>query len=1226
MRIETSEAGVARCFEGGALTSEGTAFLTREARRRASWDADAFAAFSDRYWHASGADWAAGRVGLLLTADALAQTVMLAQWLERSGFPGRIAGEQADLVVRTRQKRADHPPLRTGLLVVLRRTGGLKSIAPTSPPEVLLRGDADDQAVIARAFGPGTRSENLAALVRTACDHVADRCLADPSLRDLLIDTDWSDTRLTPAVIRGLPGGGSRRTPEDRALVEVLLGIYLERHGFSDLAGPLGGKVAEAWSGGGDSLPPLRLRRGPSDYGDSPDKLAPLLASADPDFVPSSPALGFAGASPSIVLAQYRPPQAGSGGTTPAQPTQYVEYRIKVPRNIKTERELDRYAEALIFGRVMNLDWEQKGWDVAAMAREGKTVAYRYRASTVNKYGARPPSEVTRPAPHNAAYDGATGQKKGALNQEIDRRYWEGTGTKPGEKIKPGEQDKADMWNMYRDQVMKDHDALAKLPPEIRAFFGTDPSARPPAYAQLRRIVDKLKGLTPDELALYKMLAPQKSDDLDLFERALNLFIARKDELKAAQKAPATQKADTMEAAVSAAWSPSDTAGIDKLSEADRYALARRKTTEVMNAQLKYMAAHPGEVAVDFAKTATLMNSGETFKGIGKDIAEAADGNANSWARWAGGVGAGAKLAGWMLAVAGVVYALSWLTGIGELATIAAFMGYMLGAAIVLSTAESELRIKAASQAKTEAEFKTQVEKAAAARLNVVMMVAMLALALAIRFLAKTAFPQTVRNLSRSISRFRETIRIAGKIADKKAAIAAELRSGRAELLKAGESAKQSSVAQAEAIEAMSLDDFVAKLESGELAPEAKLGPDQKIPWSELAKTPEGRSAIDAYRQRLTNALRSEIPKEIDALVKEQTDAVDRTLADIEKATIPEEVADALDKHQSFLKDSEVAARAKAREQRAAERAAEEALAAKDPPPVDLRLVAETLRTGILETEPAKMRARRLEIIAELRNVHGGKAPKYEGYVLDEILRENQLALAKSRATLLASNPDVIVGMERGGAFLTEALAKGDPVLGAKVRKMLVDLAQTAKDQKAGKFDAQKMQAKFQKLIDGGAKKIAIFDAYMGGRTGRAMVDQNLEAARAEEPGRGLRAALATRDVRAARRGRGRRGAPRRHGQQAEPVRELHQDLLRERPPGARRRHGRGDEPGREGFSPDLRLQREGDRGGDPQARTDHPAGAARPPEPPARRAEAAQPAHPGPGPAGREGQERVTS
>ena len=176
---------------------------------------------------------------------------------------------------------------------------------------------------------------------------------------------------------------------------------------------------------------------------------------------------------------------------------------------------------------------------------------------------------------------------------------------------------------------------------------------------------------------------------------------------------------------------------------------------------------------------------------------EAANGDASAWARWAGGIGAGAKLSGWLLAVGGVLYVLSWLTGVGEIATIAAFMGVMLASTIVLSTTESELRIKAASQAKTPKEFKEQVTKAA--RTNAMIMVGLLALALAFiavcelvkhtfkpqchaskepavldelthryRFVAKTYFPETVAKISKPLAKFKERLKGGAKLSEVK--------------------------------------------------------------------------------------------------------------------------------------------------------------------------------------------------------------------------------------------------------------------------------------------------------------------------------------------------------------------------------------------------------------------------------------------------------------------------
>ena len=608
-----------------------------------------------------------------------------------------------------------------------------------------------------------------------------------------------------------------------------------------------------------------------------------------------------------------------------------VAYPIKVPRDVTTEEELDRYAEIMIFGKVMNLGWRVVGWDVAAFAREGRTVRYLYKASLVSEHGAKKEGEAIVPSSSNPAYDEAKGDARDALNSEIDRRYWDETGIPEGEAVKEGEQAKIDMWNVYRDEVMAEKQTLKKLPAEIKALMGGEASFKPQDYEQLLRIADKLKTFSPEDIAVYRMLSLRATDDLDLFEKSVGMFLARKAELKKAfEKYEAERKGKdpaSMADAVEAAWTGFDTSKIGKMSEADQYDLARRQTWEVTEAQLEYMITHPGETGVDFVKTITLMNTGETFKGMGQDIAEAASGDAEAYARWAGGAGAGAKLSGWLLAVGGVLYVASWLTGVGELATIAVFMAAMLASTIVLSGAESELRIAAAGKAKTPEEFKAHVTKAAAARTNVIIMLGFLALALAIRFMAKTYFPETVAKISKTLARFREKVRIVGKLSKVKAEFATEMEGHRQKLVEAGESAKESAGKQAEALEQMSLEDFVDKLDkgSGDFFQEAAVQEGQKVPWKALSETPEGLKAIADYKAGLAEALRTQVPREIDAMLKEQVDAIDAMLEKVEKATIPDEFEQAIKDHETFLSEEEVARRGKAREEQMLKEKAEEA-------------------------------------------------------------------------------------------------------------------------------------------------------------------------------------------------------------------------------------------------------------------------------------------------------------
>lgn len=341
------------------------------------------------------------------------------------------------------------------------------------------------------------------------------------------------------------------------------------------------------------------------------------------------------------------------------------------------------------------------------------------------------------------------------------------------------------------------------------------------------------------------------------------------------------------------------------MSESDRYDLARRKTAELTAAQIQYMKDHPGETLKDFAKSATLMNTPETFSGIAKDIQEAADGDANSWARWAAGVGAGAKLSGWLLAVAGVLYVASWLTGIGELVTIAAAAAVLLGSTLTLSLAESELRIKAASQAKTPEDFKRNVELAAAARTNFAVGLALLVVAIVLHVTAKALFPKTVQKIGTSLKNFRERIRLKGSIFKLKPQITTEMGALKAELLKGAETAKNNATTYADSLSKLTTEEFVEKLETGDggMLDQSKLPADQKVNYRELLKSPEGRSAIEGYKATLIKALKTDVIQAIDKMAREYLSKIDEFLKEVEAAKNHDELKAATDKFEKAVSE-----------------------------------------------------------------------------------------------------------------------------------------------------------------------------------------------------------------------------------------------------------------------------------------------------------------------------------
>src|SRR5215204_4174253 len=116
---------------------------------------------------------------------------------------------------------------------------------------------------------------------------------------------------------------------------------------------------------------------------------------------------------------------------------------------------------------------------------------------------------------------------------------------------------------------------------------------------------------------------------------------------------------------------------------------------------------------------------------------------------------------------------------------------------------------------------------------------------------------------------------------------------------------------------------------------------------------------------------------------------------------------------------------------------------------------------------------------------HNRSRGPLEGFLPRFIVGENQRAVRSVREQLTRSNPDVVVGIERGGALLTDILSAGDPALVPKVRRMPMRRAPNRADGRPppNKFDVPAMTAQFDALVAAGARKIAIVDYYMGGRT-----------------------------------------------------------------------------------------------------------------------------------------------
>ncbi len=358
----------------------------------------------------------------------------------------------------------------------------------------------------------------------------------------------------------------------------------------------------------------------------------------------------------------------------------------------------------------------------------------------------------------------------------------------------------------------------------------------------------------------------------------------------------------TMQDATAGAWRGLDERSIAGMSEQDRYDLARRKTAEVTAAQLKFMADHPGATAADFARSAALLNTPEVLAAARKDINEALDGDANAWARIGAAAGGGAKVSGWLLAVAGVVYIASFATGVGELATIAVAATALLATTVTLSLAESEARIKAASQATTPEEFKRNVDAAAAARANVIVAVAMIVAIKITLILARVPFKAALDDVRGSLKQLRERMR-AGEALDaiRPDALKA-MAASRAKLAAALASAKELAAKEAADLDAMTVEQFAAEMErNGGVADQSALPADQKVHFGELMKTPEGRTAVGTYKQRLVAALRTDVVAGLESRFGQYAAMVDGFLSEAGRARSIEGLAAAATKLEEFL-------------------------------------------------------------------------------------------------------------------------------------------------------------------------------------------------------------------------------------------------------------------------------------------------------------------------------------
>ncbi|HVK66472.1 MAG TPA: DUF4157 domain-containing protein, partial [Polyangium sp.] len=120
-------------------------------------------------------------------------------------------------------------------------------------------------------------------------------------------------------------------------------------------------------------------------------------------------------------------------------------------------------------------------------------------------------------------------QTKADLMAEIDRRYFEATGSK--EKIKSGERGNIDFWNQIRDEVLFQNEYIQNLPPQVKMLIKESTDGRPITakdIEQLFRIAKMIEGMDPGDVADYHSRVRGTTKDLDAFESSVKAYLAQK--------------------------------------------------------------------------------------------------------------------------------------------------------------------------------------------------------------------------------------------------------------------------------------------------------------------------------------------------------------------------------------------------------------------------------------------------------------------------------------------------------------------------------------------------------------------------------------------------------------------------------------------------------------------------------------------------------------------------
>ncbi|MFE5171359.1 DUF4157 domain-containing protein [Streptomyces sp. NPDC056634] len=643
----------------------------------------------------------------------------------------------------------------------------------------------------------------------------------------------------------------------------------------------------------------------------------------------------------------------------------------------------------------------------------------------------------------------------------------QGQGDQPGQ---PGEQKPV----KGPAQLKAEFEAL---PEPVKALLKDAASRNEANLERVMRIATKLDRLAPEDQQVYKPLAKHFASDLDAFERSIDAYVEFKSNIKAQadaeRKGAASDKEGSgkesgkevpLEQRLAKTWSRFDEKKFAGMSVAQKEELAREVAAEQRNIQLEYMAEHPGETAVGMAEG--MVRPDKAAARMVDDVKEAADGKRGAYARLASVAGAYNK---YVAAAASAVFVALLFVPFLNLLEMAAVGLVVAAATIAASAAESELRIKAAGEAKSPEELKAETAGAAEAQVRIVVTAAMLALMVVAKIVARIPLPGRYQNVGAALNAAQNALLEKTGIGPAwqavKADLLGKLRASKQGLPEALAEQTNEVVAEAKYVESMSGEEFVQHLADGD----PKLA-DLGIPPAEAkgvqqmaAATPKGANIAEQLRRNTLQALQeapAEAAKKVDTFVK----GVDGSIEEVAAAKNPEQLKAAIEQGKKSLGPENQARQALAEEQAfmkkrmvgARRRALEE----------DARNKLNELSAAMAETQRKIAEVKEVEFAAKRRAIELKRKVDASPAGSDaRAAAEKELAAAKEVVAELEEQ-DELEGyreqartqkQEEGKVF--EALGLGRPNLWAATKAAIRKAAKTLN----GKF----LDANTEEVIEG---------------------------------------------------------------------------------------------------------------------------------------------------------------